>query len=58
MTGSWLIVLILAGAIIGALIASSKNLNPILGVILGGLFSLIGLLILAVMPKAKPPNNV
>lgn len=49
---SYLVVIMLAGAVIGALIAQSKNLNPWLGVVLGGLLSLIGLLILAVMPRA------
>lgn len=58
MTGSWWLVLILVGAILGALIASSKNLNPWLGVFLGGLLSLVGLLLLAVMPKAKPRDGV
>lgn len=58
MTGSWLVVLMLVGAIVGALIAQSKNLNPWLGVVLGGLLSLVGILILAVMPKAKPRDGV
>lgn len=58
LTASWYVILMLVGAVLGALIASSKNLNPWLGAILGGLFSLVGLLILAVMPKAKPRRGV
>ena len=54
MTGSSLLVIFLIGAILGALIAQSKNLSPFLGVILGGFLSLLGLLILAVLPKQAP----
>ena len=42
-------------AVIGALIAQSKNRRPIDGALLGGFLGLIGIVILACQSKIKAP---
>lgn len=50
-----LAVIMLLGAGLSALIASSKNRNPVGWMILGLLFPLVGIIVIAFQSKLPPP---
>lgn len=44
--------------LIGAAIAAGKNHSPALGFVLGAFFSILGLVVLALLPAAEPATEV
>lgn len=51
-----LAVIMLLGAGLSALIASSKNRNPVGWMVLGLLFPLVGIIVIACQSKLPPPG--